>query len=190
MDLFGYIVGAILVILAVPLLQRYWKWYQISVIVNKIPGPRTFPLIGTVWQAFGVARDDIFSLIIKNTKDYPNIYRAWFGIYPEVHLSKAEYVGQILGVSKHLDKHYIYDYIRPWLGDGLLVGSGEKWHRNRRLINPAFHISILSAFCEVFAEQSEILVRKLEETTRKKDIPVDVCPFVAKAALDIISGKV
>ena len=36
-----------------------------------------------------------------------------------------------------------YRFIRPWIGDGLLVSHGQKWLRNRRLLTRAFHFDVL-----------------------------------------------
>lgn len=157
-------------------------------IVNKIPGPLTLPLIGTLWQEFSYGRKNIFELVQKNTEKYPYIYRAWFTIYPEVYLSKAEYVDKIL--TQHLVKDYSYGFLSPWLGDGLLIGSGVKWQKHRKIITPTFHLSLLISFCEIFGEQSAVLVQNLTEKIEQigKEA-VDVCPFIAKAALDIICGK-
>ena len=43
------------------------------------------------------------------------------------------------------------------MGDGLLVSTGRKWARNRRLLTPAFHFDILKPYVKVFANSTEDL---------------------------------
>ena len=50
-----------------------------------------------------------------------------------------------------------YRYFEPWMGDGLLVSTGRKWARNRRLLTPAFHFDILKPYVKVFADSTEDL---------------------------------
>ena len=50
-----------------------------------------------------------------------------------------------------------YPYLIPWIGDGLLVSTGAKWARNRRLLTPAFHFSILKDYVAVFSSCASIM---------------------------------
>ncbi|XP_045197237.2 leukotriene-B4 omega-hydroxylase 3-like isoform X2 [Mercenaria mercenaria] len=54
-----------------------------------------------------------------------------------------------------------YRFLRPWLGEGLLIANGEKWARNRRLLTPAFHFEILKPYIKVFNQSADTLVKKL-----------------------------
>lgn len=164
------------------------KSNEIASIVNKIPGPRSFPIIGSTYEILIVTREKLFDVINKSWDDYPDIQRSWVGSKPEVRIAKAEYVEKIMSSTKHLEKSYGYDFIKPWLGDGLLIAKGDRWHSHRKIITPAFHFSILDGFCDVFAEQANVLVGKLEKYADGKQA-IDVCPFVTRAALDIICGN-
>ncbi|XP_070552218.1 leukotriene-B4 omega-hydroxylase 3-like [Ptychodera flava] len=52
----------------------------------------------------------------------------------------------------------MYGFLRPWLGDGLLISTGKKWHRNRRLLTPGFHFDILKPYVKVFNDCSKTLM--------------------------------
>jgi len=108
------------------------------------------------------------------------------GLTPDVHIRKAEYMECIINSTKNMEKPFIYQYLKLWLGEGLLISTGEKWHKHRKIITPTFHFSILENFCEIFAEKSKILVERLSRHTNS-DVPINIHKFVTSAALDIIS---
>ena len=54
-----------------------------------------------------------------------------------------------------------YKFGRPWLGDGLLLSSGPKWSRNRKLLTPAFHFDILKPYLTVDNEACDLLLVSL-----------------------------
>ena len=51
-----------------------------------------------------------------------------------------------------------YNFIRTWLGDGLLLAGGQKWLRNRRLLTPAFHFEILKPYMEVNNRCADVFI--------------------------------
>ncbi|XP_073197970.1 cytochrome P450 4V2-like isoform X3 [Lepidochelys kempii] len=90
----------------------------------------------------------------------------------------------ILSSSKHMEKSYLYKFLQPWLGTGLLTSTGDKWRSRRKMITPTFHFTILADFLEVMNEQATILVDKLEKHVDKE--PFDCFLDITLCALDII----
>ncbi|XP_015114186.1 cytochrome P450 4C1 isoform X2 [Diachasma alloeum] len=97
------------------------------------------------------------------------------------------FVHILLRSTKHIEKSIAYDFLRPWLGEGLLNSSGEKWFHDRKLISPAFHFGILEHFSDVIVEKAAIFNGRLREQVQLNgDKPFDIFPMTGKCALDII----
>lgn len=84
--------------------------------------------------------------------------------------------------TRHLKKNLSYEMLKPWLGEGLVIAHGKKWHQHRKLITPAFHFKILEQFVDTFNHQSDILVKKLHGECYKG--VVNILPFVKLMTLD------
>lgn len=180
------IIFIVFILSVVPVLQWYKKRAKLIEIIDKIPGNKAYPLIGTSYEFFGVDRKGVFDVVHKNSLKYPNINRIWVGPSPDVIIRKAEYVEKVIGSSKNMEKSRIYDFVKIWLGDGLLISNGEKWFKHRKIITPTFHFSILESFCEIFNEKSVVLVEKLNEKASTGET-FNIQSYITNAALDIIS---
>ncbi|XP_070560510.1 cytochrome P450 4F4-like [Ptychodera flava] len=53
-----------------------------------------------------------------------------------------------------------YSMLKPWLGDGLLISTGQKWFRNRRLLTPGFHFDILRPYVQIYNECAQTMLDK------------------------------
>jgi cytochrome P450 len=69
-------------------------------------------------------------------------------------VNDAEYVKRILldNVANYPKSVTYRNNLRPFLGDGLLISEGEFWKRQRRLMQPAFHLRRLKALAAAMAE--------------------------------------
>ena len=78
-----------------------------------------------------------------------------------------------------------YKLLVPWLGDGLLISEGEKWHRNRRLLTPAFHFEILKSYMSVYNSCLKVLFDKWSSSVSQNE-PVKVFDTISLLSLDIV----
>ena len=153
--------------------------------VFNLPGPMPLPFLGNALKFLGPP-EAIVETIAKITKTYgPGPVRVHLGSRPNVLIYEPEGFQKILSSSKQITKGTDYKMMWPWLGTGLGMSTGEKWHARRRMITPAFHFKILESFIDVMNDQCLILCDNvLAPLANGKE--VDVCPIVAHATLDIL----
>ncbi len=105
---------------------------------------------------------------------------------PSVIVNHPDAVRRVLGPNyRNYVKGVGRDRVRLLLGDGLIVSDGELWHRQRRMMQPAFHQEVLARLAAAMWECNRELVgrwRAAAEAGR----PVDVTRDVARLTLDII----
>lgn len=87
--------------------------------------------------------------------------------------------------THYMKKHRVYDFLKPWLGNGLITGSKEYWRKHRKIITPAFHFKILEQFIEIFDRQCQIMINKLSKCCDGN--VVDIMEYLKPMGLDIIS---
>nr|CAD7430202.1 unnamed protein product [Timema monikensis] len=67
----------------------------------------------------------------------------------------------ILSSSVYINKSTEYKFFKPWLGEGLLISTGNKWRSHRKLIAPTFHLNVLKSFVDLFNANSLAVVNKM-----------------------------
>ncbi|CAD7087170.1 unnamed protein product [Hermetia illucens] len=115
---------------------------------------------------------------------YGPVTRTWIVHKLAFIIRKPELLETILTSTKYITKSSLYDFLDLWLGDGLLLSTGSKWHSRRKIITPAFHFKILEDFVEIFDRQSKILAKKLVKHADGKEF--NIYPYVTLAALDVV----
>ncbi|KAL7646996.1 UNVERIFIED_CONTAM: hypothetical protein RMT77_002253 [Armadillidium vulgare] len=153
-------------------------------VLDKIPSPKTNFFFGNIFELMGGPSEFFASLRTKFCVFPGGISHIWIMHEPFVIIYGASGVEALLNNSKNLTKGKIYTLLHSWLGQGLLTSTGSKWHARRKVLTPAFHFKILEDFIEVFNQQSQKLVNKLQKHSDGK--PFNIFPYITLATLDII----
>ncbi|NWI96821.1 CP4V2 protein, partial [Pitta sordida] len=179
-------VTLLLTVVTVCLLPSLFNYCRQWWMMKSIPGASPcYPVLGNalLFEREGEGFFKQLQFYAEQYRSYP-LYKLWIGPVPVLILYHADSVEVILNSSKHIEKSYLYTFLHPWLGTGLLTSTGDKWRSRRKMITPTFHFAILNDFLEVMNEQGNILVEKLEKHVDKE--PFDVFLDITLCALDII----
>nr|XP_012613814.1 docosahexaenoic acid omega-hydroxylase CYP4F3 isoform X1 [Microcebus murinus]XP_012613815.1 docosahexaenoic acid omega-hydroxylase CYP4F3 isoform X1 [Microcebus murinus] len=77
-----------------------------------------------------------------------------------------------------------YGFLKPWLGDGLLLSGGDKWSRHRRMLTPAFHFNILKPYVEIFKDSVNIMLAKWQRLASEGSARLDMFEHISLMTLD------
>ncbi|KAJ8667691.1 hypothetical protein QAD02_009354 [Eretmocerus hayati] len=172
-------------VLTVTALAAAYYYMETSRIVrmgNKLPGPKTIPFFGNALMAWNVKPEDVLDKIMEQDI-YGSVTRAFLGPVLVVFLQDPRDIEIILGSHVHLDKSPEYRFFAPWLGQGLLISTGEKWRTHRKIIAPTFHMNVLKSFVPLFYENSIDLVNRLKNEVGKE---FDCHDYMSTATVDIL----
>ncbi|NXO69306.1 CP4V2 protein, partial [Phainopepla nitens] len=173
----------VVTVCSLPSLMEYWRRWRM---MDSIPGiSPCYPVLGNA-PLLERNGEDFFKQLQHYAEEFRSwpLFKLWIGPVPVLVLYHPDSVEVILSSSKHIEKSYLYKFLHPWLGTGLLTSTGDKWRSRRKMITPTFHFAILNDFLEVMNEQGNILVKKLENHVDKE--PFNVFMDITLCALDII----
>ncbi|KAJ3656953.1 hypothetical protein Zmor_015996 [Zophobas morio] len=165
----------------------YLKKSQNQNALSKFPEPPGNPLLGHVSAITSTTR------IISNVSHYIENYGKtvtirigplFFPVLRALVTTDYKFFEFALGGSKILTKSENYQFLRDWLGNGLLISDGDYWKRHRKILTRAFHTEVLKEFIGVFESVGDVLIKKLEKYDGKPS--VDVHRLVTLCTLDII----
>lgn len=146
---------------------------------------QAFAIIGAIEFVFKLLIE-ILELALELSKVYTNVARVWIGPKLIVFLTNPKDVEIILGSHVHIDKSDEYRFFKPWLGNGLLISSGDHWRSHRRLIAPAFHQNVLKSFIGTFNNNSLSVVKRLGKEVGKV---FDIHDYMSETTVDILLGE-
>ncbi|KAJ2950504.1 hypothetical protein O0L34_g8748 [Tuta absoluta] len=160
--------------------QQQTRYFKMG---NALPGPREVPLLGNALMIVGKSPSELMHWALDFSKQFGNVIRIWLGSKLIIFLTDADDAEIILNSHIHIDKSPEYRFFEPWLGEGLLISSGEKWRSHRKMIAPTFHINILKSFIPIFNQNSKNVVDKMKT---EMDKTFDVHDYMSETTVDIL----
>ena len=127
-------------------------------LVRSIPGWPTHWFLGNIPQLLPTDQNLMINRYLHYiASERHKITRLWLGPAElVVNLHHPDAVKQALKTPKSK----FYNALIPWLGDGLPLAKADKWAKNRRLLTPAFHFTILKPYVSVYNECIGTLIQK------------------------------
>uniref|UniRef100_A0A674E9V0 aromatase n=1 Tax=Salmo trutta TaxID=8032 RepID=A0A674E9V0_SALTR len=151
--------------------------------LETFPGPPKHWLFGHV-REFKEDGTDMYK-VVKWGESYPLAFQMWFGPFVSfLNIHHPDYVKTILASTEPKDD-FLYRFLIPWIGDGLLVSEGQKWFRHRRLLTPGFHYDVLKPYVKLMADSAKTMLDKWE-THSKFDESFELFEHVSLMTLDSI----
>ncbi|NP_001090539.1 cytochrome P450, family 4, subfamily B, polypeptide 1 L homeolog [Xenopus laevis] len=178
-------VAALLCLLAVLLkaTQIYLSKKRQERILEQFPGPPRHWLLGNVDQIRRDGKD--LDLLVNWTQSHGGAYPVWFGNFSSfLFLTHPDYAKVIFG-REEPKSSLSYNFLVPWIGNGLLVLTGPKWFQHRRLLTPGFHYDVLKPYVKLISKCTTDMLDNWEKRITKQKT-VELFQHVSLMTLDSI----
>ncbi|XP_070442531.1 cytochrome P450 4F2-like isoform X1 [Equus przewalskii] len=126
-------------------------------------------------------------VVTQLVANYPQGFVSWVGpVMPFVFLCHPDMVRTVLSASAAIAPKdmVFYSFLKPWLGDGLLLSGGDKWSRHRRMLTPAFHFNILKSYVRIFNDSVNIMHAKWKRLASEGSAHLDMFEHISLMTLD------
>ncbi|KAH8255059.1 hypothetical protein KR032_012351 [Drosophila birchii] len=144
------------------LLWLYFLWSRRRYYIAawKLRGPVGWPFIGMGLQMMNPST--FLQYMDGLSRQFKAPFISWMGTDCFLYVNDPSTVEQIFNSTHCTNKGELYRFISSAIGDGLFTSSSPRWHKHRRLINPAFGRQVLSNFLPIFNAEAEVLLQKLD----------------------------
>ncbi|KAK2588773.1 hypothetical protein KPH14_001653 [Odynerus spinipes] len=164
------------------LLQHYLSKLHLYNTIKDLPGPKALPLVGNALMFTGEVAE-ICSKIITMADVYPSLSRLWLGSRLLIFIYDPENMKAVLNSPSGIYKSEDYNYMKPFIGEGVFSCAGSKWRAQRKTLSPAFNLNSMKSFMDSFVRHTNIFIQRLETTNGKE---IEISKYIGPCALDII----
>ncbi|KAM8930555.1 cytochrome P450 4B1-like [Pelodytes ibericus] len=172
-----------IVFILLKFITLYNRWRNLQTAFKSFPGPPTHWLLGHANQFRRDGKD--LDRIVEWIDQYPNAFPLWIGkIFANLIVTHPEYAKAIFGRSDPKTSTG-YNFLVPWIGNGLLILSGDTWFQHRRLLTPGFHYDVLKPYINLISDSTKVMLDKWDSLFSEKT-SVELFEHVSLMALDSI----
>ncbi|XP_065300990.1 cytochrome P450 4V2-like [Dermacentor albipictus] len=191
-------VTAVMAVLGAALLAKIIvgvaRWLRMYWCLRNAPHPEQrwpFSLAFDMWQSLAKMDPNLkvtakifnyFNCMFKTIYDQ-EVTVAYYGPQPFLIATTPKAIEVLLTNSQNLNKAFLYDMMKPWIGHGILLIEKDKWRSRRKVITPAFHFRVLDDYAPIMNRRAREMVRRLDAVGTDF---FDVLPIVRLAAFGIL----
>jgi cytochrome P450 len=124
------------------------------------PGPKPHFLVGNI----PLASRNPLAVLTNWAREYGDIFyyrAAWIHVYFVNRPDLIEFV--LMRNHANLQKDHVVQNSRWFFGDGLLTSEGERWKRQRRLAQPAFHRDRVASYAPLMTGYTEQMLSSWQD---------------------------
>ena len=138
-----------------------------SIHSGRPPGPKGTLLGGNARQF----RAALLNFLLETAREYGPLASFRIGPRRVFLASGPDLIEQVLVTdAKHYIKHFGARAFKPVLGNGLVTSEGAFWHRQRKLIQPAFLKIRVQSYAQIMAELTD---QMLDSWSPGKSVQID-----------------
>ena len=146
--------------------------------LQNLPGPRGHWLLGALpWM-----RRDMLGFFEQCFREHGDIAYFRLGRRRAILLSDPEAIEQVLVTeNRRFIKNYGLQFLKPLLGNGLLLNEGDAWLRQRRIVQPAFARPRVETYATAMVECTERMLATWRDG-EERDIAADMLRLAMEIA--------
>uniref|UniRef100_A0A8C4QMG6 Uncharacterized protein n=1 Tax=Eptatretus burgeri TaxID=7764 RepID=A0A8C4QMG6_EPTBU len=130
-------------------------------LIATFPGPPSHWLFGHLLELH--PQSQMLHKLYTWSLDYSGAHRIRFGIqFFSLTITNPSYIRTVLTLPGPKNK-VDYQFIEPWIGQGLITLPPAPWYPRRRLLTPAFHYDILKDYAQLIAHSVYQLLDKWDQ---------------------------
>jgi cytochrome P450 len=151
--------------------------------VRTAPGPRGLEVLASVLR--GETRDPL-SYYRGLVERFGNVVFLRVGTKAFCLLTDAAHIEHVLKDNHgNYTKGPSYESFRPFIGDGLLTSEGDRWRRQRKLMQPPFHHEAIARFAGTVTELAEEMLAGWRAAAEAGH-PLDIADEMMRLTLAIV----